>query len=107
MLEGLIFSKNSELLSFTYLNGMATFDRPNYSPPATMADVGISIALSSALAKELEKSESPFLVPATNPSSNGLKIKLKVPLSRFVITEKASKLDKAFPVILILEPKLY
>lgn len=71
---------------------MATLSRPNYSPPATIADVGISITFSNALKKELEKSDIPFFVPATRPSYNGLKTKLKAPETKFLITEKASKL---------------
>ena len=89
-----------------YLKGSVTDFNPTDSPPATIAEDGALIVFNKALATEFEKSDTPYRVPATNPSQNGFNIKLIIPLTRFVTIENASKLESAFPAIDILDPKL-
>lgn len=94
------------LFSLTNLNGIINDCNPTVSPPAIITDEGTFKVLSKANTKELENSLTPFLVPLTKPSSNGFNNKLKVPLTKFVTVEKASKLVIALPAIFNLEPKL-
>lgn len=68
MPEELILSSIIWLLSFMYLKGSVTDFNPTDSPPATIAEDGALIVFNKALATEFEKSDTPYRVPATNPS---------------------------------------